>query len=203
MKTQDVANQWAQMCREGKNMECIEALYGDSVVSKEMPGMPGEVISGKQNVWNKSKEWLDNVQEFQNYLQTLIFEYEKCFKYMNDIKIFSSPTPIMIDTPWINIQKKYEFIPNHTHDGVYSYALWVKIPYDIKEEFNNDHCHASTFEFTYNNVTGSINNLKIPISKEYEGKIIFFPAKLQHCVYPFYTSDENRISISGNIVFKT
>ena len=145
----------------------------------------------------------DNVKEFQSYLQTLILEYEKSFKYMNDIKIFSSPTPIMIDTPWINIQKKYEFIPNHTHDGVYSYTLWVKIPYDIEEELNNGHCHASTFEFTYNNITGSINNLRIPVSKEYEGKIIFFPAKLQHCVYPFYTSDENRISISGNIVFKT
>lgn len=65
MNTQDVANKWAQMCREGKNMECIEELYADNVVSKEMPGVPyGEVVSGKQNVWDKSKQWLDNVEEF-------------------------------------------------------------------------------------------------------------------------------------------
>lgn len=65
MNTQDVANKWAQMCREGKNMECIEELYADNVVSKEMPGVPyGEIVSGKQNVWDKSKQWLDNVVEF-------------------------------------------------------------------------------------------------------------------------------------------
>lgn len=64
MNTQDVANKWAQMCREGKNMECIEELYADNVVSKEMPGYPEEVVSGKQNVWDKSKAWLDNVEEF-------------------------------------------------------------------------------------------------------------------------------------------
>lgn len=65
MSTQDVANQWAQMCREGKNLECIEALYGENVTSKEMPGAPGDqVISGKNNVYEKSKQWLDNVVEF-------------------------------------------------------------------------------------------------------------------------------------------
>lgn len=67
MTTQEVAQQWAQMCREGKNIECIEALYGENVVSKEMPGVPyGEQVSGKQNVLTKSKEWLDNVVEFHS-----------------------------------------------------------------------------------------------------------------------------------------
>ena len=33
--------------------------------SKEFQ-MPGEEISGKQNVWNKNKEWLDNVTEFHS-----------------------------------------------------------------------------------------------------------------------------------------
>lgn len=64
MSTKEVANQWAQMCREGKNLECIEALYADNVTSKEMPGVPyGEIVSGKQNVFEKSKQWLDNVVE--------------------------------------------------------------------------------------------------------------------------------------------
>ena len=67
MNTQEVANKWAQMCREGKNMACIEELYGENVTSKEMPGVPyGEVVTGKQNVWNKSKQWLDNVVEFHD-----------------------------------------------------------------------------------------------------------------------------------------
>lgn len=65
MSTQEVANQWAQMCREGKNLECIEVLYGDNVTSKEMPGVPyGELVTGKQNVYDKSKQWLDSIEEF-------------------------------------------------------------------------------------------------------------------------------------------
>ena len=64
MNTKDVAQKWIQMCREGKNLECITELYADNVVSREMPGMPGELISGKQNVWDKNKEWLDNVAEW-------------------------------------------------------------------------------------------------------------------------------------------
>ncbi|MEC3908433.1 nuclear transport factor 2 family protein [Tamlana sp. 2201CG12-4] len=67
MSTQDVANKWAQMCREGKNLECIDELYADNVTSKEMPGVPyGEFVAGKQNVWDKSKQWLDNVVEFHS-----------------------------------------------------------------------------------------------------------------------------------------
>ncbi|WP_179346462.1 nuclear transport factor 2 family protein [Winogradskyella ursingii] len=66
MKTWDVAKKWQNMCNEGKNLECINELYADNIVSKEMPGMPGEKISGKQEVWNKNKEWLDNVEEFHS-----------------------------------------------------------------------------------------------------------------------------------------
>ncbi|MDT0557272.1 nuclear transport factor 2 family protein [Ichthyenterobacterium sp. W332] len=64
MNTQDVANKWAEMCREGQNLDCINALYAENVTSREMPGMPGEIVSGRENVWNKNKEWLDNVEEW-------------------------------------------------------------------------------------------------------------------------------------------
>ena len=66
MNTKDVANKWWSMCQEGKNLDCVNELYAENVVSKEMPGMPGEVISGKQNVWNKSKDWLDSVEGFHS-----------------------------------------------------------------------------------------------------------------------------------------
>lgn len=64
MNTQEVANKWYAMCNQGQNLECVEELYADNVVSREMPGYPEEVVSGKQNVWDKSKKWLDNVEEF-------------------------------------------------------------------------------------------------------------------------------------------
>lgn len=65
MTTQEVANKWTQMCREGKNLDCINELYTEDVISKEMPGVPyGEILSGKQNVWNKNNKWLSGVKEF-------------------------------------------------------------------------------------------------------------------------------------------
>ncbi len=64
MNTKDVANKWAQMCKEGQNLDCVNELYAENVVSREMPGYPEEIVSGKQNVWNKNKQWLDNVVEF-------------------------------------------------------------------------------------------------------------------------------------------
>lgn len=64
MNTNEVAQKSAQMFREGKNLECINKLYADNVVSREMPGMSGEIIECKQNECNKSKEWIENVDAF-------------------------------------------------------------------------------------------------------------------------------------------
>jgi len=44
-------------------LECINELYAENVVSKKMPGVPGELVSGRQNIWNKSKDWLDSVED--------------------------------------------------------------------------------------------------------------------------------------------
>ena len=43
------------------------------------------------------------------------------------------------------------------------------------------------------------SNISYKLSKNYEGTMLFFPAKLRHCVYPFYGTDEPRISIAGNL----
>lgn len=66
MSTQNVANRLISLCREGKNMEAIEELYADNIVSKEMPGVPNEIITGKKEVTKKSVEWFANVQEFHS-----------------------------------------------------------------------------------------------------------------------------------------
>ena len=43
----------------------------------------------------------------------------------------------------------------------------------------------------------------IPVDKSFEGKMLMFSASQYHAVYPFYTSDEERITVSGNLKFKT
>jgi len=109
-----------------------------------------------------------------------------------------------LDRCWVNYQQKYEFNPVHDHTGEYSFVYWVKIPYDLEEEYKNpavvnarDRC-VSQFNFVYTNLLGMVSNLQIPLTKDHEGCMVIFPACLKHVVYPFYTSDDMRISISGN-----
>lgn len=62
---------------------------------------------------------------------------------------------------------------------------------------------AGDFEFTYTNILGQLCSAVLPTDKAFEGKICLFPSKLHHQVFPFYSSDEYRISISGNVFSDT
>ena len=66
MNTQQVANRLVELCRKGENMQALEELYADNCTSQEMPGIPGEFVSGKKAITKKSQEWLDSVQEYHS-----------------------------------------------------------------------------------------------------------------------------------------
>jgi limonene-1,2-epoxide hydrolase len=66
MTTQDVANKWRDMCQNGNNLDCVNELYAENVVSQEMPNAPNPLVKGKQNVWNKGREWYDSVEEYHS-----------------------------------------------------------------------------------------------------------------------------------------
>jgi hypothetical protein len=59
---------------------------------------------------------------------------------------------------------------------------------------------AGMFSFMYTNVFGEIRESVQAIDSSFEGEIFLFPASFMHQVYPFTTSDDYRISISGNII---
>ena len=48
---------------------------------------------------------------------------------------------------------------------------------------------------------GGIDHIVFNVDKSFEGKILMFPSYMQHQVFPFYTSDDYRITISGNAFF--
>ncbi len=66
MNTQQVANRLVEMCRNGENMQALEELYGDNIVSREMPGIPGEVTTGIKAVFKKSEDWFENLEEMHS-----------------------------------------------------------------------------------------------------------------------------------------
>ena len=66
MNTQEIADKLVKMCRNGQNMEVLDELYADNVVSREMPGMPGELTEGIKEIFAKNEQWLGDVVEFHS-----------------------------------------------------------------------------------------------------------------------------------------
>jgi hypothetical protein len=173
--------------------ECLEWRESEDVMTTGLSSM-----GVTKHFWIK-----DNKKVLQDYVLSLVKEYNESFDYIRYVDILSKNLPFTAGDPWFNIQKKGQFIPNHVHQGVYSYTIWVKIPYGLEKEYGRMGEMATTysgqFEFTYPTTLGSLWSQRFDLTKEYEGVIILFPSKLLHCVYPFCSTDEERISISGNI----
>lgn len=111
----------------------------------------------------------------------------------------------VLDKLWVNFQKKYEFNPLHDHSGLFSFVIWMKIPYNLEDERNLDFVKDASTQSNVGNFTFMSNLMEsfiIEMDKDVEGCCALFPAYLHHMVYPFYTSDEDRITISGNIFYK-
>ena len=107
---------------------------------------------------------------------------------------------------WVNYQKQREFNPLHGHDGLYSFVVFMKIPTHWKEQHalptsaNSNTPVASDFAFVWPEAPMQVSHQNFPLSPEDEGRMLFFPAWLYHLVYPFYGTEEERITISGNIL---
>ena len=130
----------------------------------------------------------------------------------NEKPIHPCANTLFLEAFWANYQYKHEFNPTHDHSGAFSFVIWMKIPYDSaeqrKEKFLNgideSYKKPGTFYFEFINMFGTITESLFPMDPSMEGTMLFFPSKLRHGVAPFYSCDEKRVSISGNLkyVFK-
>ena len=127
-----------------------------------------------------------------DYLKEFMFPYVDGymdnFRYLQSIKCLSSNSPFIFGKPWYNIQRPNDYLPIHTHDGVLSYTIWLKLP------------PLSEFIFYYSGIVNQMD-YTMRLTPQNEGDFIFFPATLCHGVHPFPSNDpsEIRLSISGNI----
>ncbi len=67
-RTQEIAHRLVELCREGRNVEAIDELYHDNVVSLEMQDWPGgpQRIEGIKQVVEKNEQWMDTVEELHS-----------------------------------------------------------------------------------------------------------------------------------------
>ena len=146
---------------------------------------------------------------FKNTLLQLIYMYAGEFDNVGDKLPTPNKHPYFLSRMWVNYQKQCEYNPLHDHTGVYSFVVWMKIPTKQEEQdkisFSSEANTKknSTFQILYNNILGQPTTITYYMNPECEGTMFFFPSQLQHQVYPFYNCDEDRISISGNILLNT
>tara|TARA_R100000152_G_C6771013_1_gene197400 strand:+ start:719 stop:1378 length:660 start_codon:yes stop_codon:yes gene_type:complete len=102
---------------------------------------------------------------------------------------------------WLNSMGKGNYQPLHNHAGLFSFVVYLNIPYTLDEEHklnngiesskNKNGCTEFVDPFTHNNII-------IPVENKMEQHIAIFPSWVTHLVYPF-KSDVRRITVSGNI----
>ena len=145
------------------------------------------------------------INDYSNYICNCIGKNNITRNHLNTIVVLNKNCPIFLDRSWINFQKKHEFNPLHDHTGIFSFIIFMQIPYKLKEEFKvypvTNGRYTSCLSFSHTNIYGDIVEKVCSVDESYLYKMLIFPAKLKHMVYPFYTSDKERITVSGNIKF--
>ena len=178
------------------NQEIVDIHNDDSNTAKMNAALAGQIT--KEYPITKSRQLLDP------YLEEMGRAYQKEWDYYP--KENPNDNKLRVESVWVNMQKKLEVNPLHNHDGTLSFVAWLYVPFKLEDERNMPNCKnsrtvelASTFQFVYTTALGTIVNYPLFVEEGWEGRIIMFPAKLLHTVYPFQTSDDYRISIAGNL----
>ena len=107
---------------------------------------------------------------------------------------------LVIIKTWIVRQFEHEYNPVHHHTGHISGVGYLKVPQHMGRSFNEDKARNSNGSLVF--IHGSANlfsNATFTIKPE-PGDFYMFPNYLQHAVYPFSGTDEERRSVSFNAV---
>ena len=176
------------------NKEIVDIHNDDSNTIKMNRTLAGQIT--KEYQITKSLPLLNP------YLEEMGRAYQKHWNFYS--KEFNQD--LKVESVWVNMQKKLEVNPLHNHDGTLSFVAWLHVPFKLEDERNVENCKnsrtvelSSTFQFVYTTALGTIANCPMFVEIVWEGRIVMFPSKLLHIVYPFQTSDDYRISIAGNL----
>ena len=177
------------------NQEIVDIHNDDSNTMRMNHSLAGQIT--------KEYQITKSLPVLNPYLEEMGRVYQKEWDY------FPKENPnkdLKVESVWVNMQKKLEVNPLHNHDGTLSFVAWLYVPFKLEDERNMENCKnsrtvelASTFQFVYTTALGTIANCPMFVESGWEARIVMFPAKLLHMVYPFQTSDDYRISIAGNL----
>lgn len=117
-------------------------------------------------------------------------------------KSFAKQPILNLQELWLNEQQPGEYNPLHNHGGLFSFVVYLDIPYYMSEQIKidkqiNQVLNGSTeFYDPYNHFSRILTVEK----DKHEGLMVMFPAWVLHTVYPFKGDYKDlRTTVSGNI----
>lgn len=115
---------------------------------------------------------------------------------------------ITVSRCWVRCSKVHEYLSVHDHSALFSFAVWLNIPYDYREEQEENEAftpYAGDFQLIYPATTGLVLKKNWRLDRSMEGRMILFPSQINHMVYPHHTTssakfeDEYRVCVAGNV----
>ena len=192
--------------------EYISNFYKLIEEAKQKPNNMNNILAG--NISSSIELNIKSVyaNDFvNNVIPSMVTSYIKQYGFpIKHITKHIQDNTIKLEDLWVNFQRKHEFNPIHDHNGALSFVIWLSIPTSSKKQnelpFSKNSGSkglVSNFSFIYTDILGNIKTYVYQMEKDIEGYMVMFPSRLMHQVFPFYESDKERITISGNVGIRT
>lgn len=171
--------------------EHVDTLLGDEAKLRTLD-------HGSQLAGNVSQEILLEA-EFMREINWIGFIASVCNEWLKRTNGKELKDLAIIKT-WIVRQFEHEYNPVHHHAGHISGVGYLKVPRETGASFNKGKVRNSNGNLVF--IHGAANlfsNATFTIKPE-PGDFYMFPNYLQHAVYPFTGTDEERRSVSFNAI---
>ena len=169
-----------------------------------------------ESIWHEINEVVENSQDAIDYRKNLAGHIREEYQLAETVKphvnrllaplveqyarFHDLPKKIGLGNVWVNLQRKHEFNPPHTHDGLISFVIWMQIPYTFgQEDEGNEAKKPLSGRFGFILPDGDeCKTFYLDSDSDHENTVVLFPAKMMHFVNPFHSSDDLRITVSAN-----
>lgn len=187
------------------------ALLRDEVAAIAQQGGHGYNTAYSELVGVIDREYhLKHCRDSVNDLvQPLAQQYIEAFHYQEKLRRLGlGQRDLELGALWVNYQQPGEYNPLHHHDGAFSFVIWLDIPYTLDQEQRTGpgqrpgYKPNGDFHFHFTDTLGAIRTHFMHIDSTWRNRICLFPAELHHIVYPYYSTQDLRITVSGNLHIK-